>query len=91
MSTGDADPLLVALLERLPAPGSTWSLAERALWLRAFEAAVHVVYKPAISNTAGIGRGSSPRVRELIETHGGWILAALNRIRQAEHLEASTK
>lgn len=39
-----ADPVIVALLNRLPVPGTNWPLADRLAWLRAVEAAFDVVY-----------------------------------------------
>lgn len=39
-----SDPVIVALLNRLPAPGTAWPLADRLAWLRAVEAAFDVVY-----------------------------------------------
>lgn len=86
--TGDRDPLLAALLERLPGSDVTWPLPERALWLRAFEAAVHLVYKPANLPKAEVEHPNA-RVRELIEAHGTWVLAELGKERAGSLLEAS--
>jgi hypothetical protein len=38
------DPLMRALLDRLPAPGTAWPLDERMLWLAAAESAINLIY-----------------------------------------------
>lgn len=43
--TGNAE-ILGAMIERLPPIGSVWPLEERALWLSAMEAVLHMVYGP---------------------------------------------
>jgi hypothetical protein len=40
------DPLIQALVKRLPKPDSTWSLEDRAKWLRAAAIIFNLVYKP---------------------------------------------
>lgn len=39
-----SDPVMVALLNRLPAPGTFWPLTERLAWLAAVEAAFNLIY-----------------------------------------------
>lgn len=41
-----SDPLMVALLNKLPPTGAEWSLDERCRWLQACEAILNVVYGP---------------------------------------------
>ncbi|HXI76088.1 MAG TPA: hypothetical protein VNH21_03075 [Steroidobacteraceae bacterium] len=41
------DPLLAALIEKLPAAGSTWGAAEREAWLKMMSMAFNVVYQGA--------------------------------------------
>jgi hypothetical protein len=41
------DPLIQALVKRLPKPDSTWSLEDRAKWLRAAAIIFNLVYRPA--------------------------------------------
>lgn len=41
-----ADPLIVALLQRLPAAGAPWPIDDRCRWLQACEAILNVVYGP---------------------------------------------
>lgn len=41
------DPLMNALLDRLPPAGSAWPLDERGLWFSACEAAINLLYGPA--------------------------------------------
>jgi hypothetical protein len=40
------DPLIQALVKKLPKPNSTWSLEDRAKWLRAAAIIFNLVYKP---------------------------------------------
>ena len=40
------DPLIQALVSKLPKPNTTWSLEERAKWLRAAAIIFNLVYKP---------------------------------------------
>lgn len=41
------DPLLAAIIGKLPAPGATWSKADRINWLRMFVMAANVAYGDA--------------------------------------------
>jgi len=45
------DPLIQALVKRLPKPDSTWSLEDRAKWLRAAAIIFNLVYKPGEANS----------------------------------------
>ena len=40
------DPLIQALVKKLPKPNSSWSLEDRAKWLRAAAIIFNLVYKP---------------------------------------------
>ena len=40
------DPLIQALVKKLPKPDSPWSLEDRAKWLRAAAIIFNLVYKP---------------------------------------------
>ena len=40
------DPLIQALVKRLPKPDTKWSLEDRAKWLRAAAIIINLVYKP---------------------------------------------
>jgi 3-methyladenine DNA glycosylase AlkD len=40
------DPLIQALVDKLPKPNSIWSLEDRAKWLRAAAIIFNLVYKP---------------------------------------------
>jgi hypothetical protein len=40
------DPLIQALVKRLPKPDSAWSLEDRAKWLRAAAIIFNLVYRP---------------------------------------------
>jgi hypothetical protein len=44
--TDACDPLIQALVGKLPKPNSIWSLEDRAKWLRAAAMAFNLVYKP---------------------------------------------
>jgi hypothetical protein len=44
--TNKLDPLLIALIERIPPSGSLWSSEQRMLWLSACEMAFNLVYGP---------------------------------------------
>jgi hypothetical protein len=46
VSSGAAtlDPLIAGLLDRLPAPGETWSTEKRKKWLQTFEANLEIIY-----------------------------------------------
>jgi hypothetical protein len=41
-----ADPLIQALVDKLPKPNTIWSLEDRAKWLRAAAIIFNLVYKP---------------------------------------------
>src|SRR4029453_17017802 len=40
------DPLIQALVQKLPKPNSSWSFEDRAKWLRAAAIIFNLVYKP---------------------------------------------
>jgi hypothetical protein len=40
------DPLIQALVKKLPKPNSSWSIEDRAKWLRAAAIIFNLVYKP---------------------------------------------
>ena len=42
-------PIINALIDCLPEPGSVWPLAERAKWLRCAEAVFAIVYNPKVA------------------------------------------
>ena len=42
-----SDPLIQALVDKLPEPNSIWSLDDRAKWLKAAAMAFNLVYSPA--------------------------------------------
>lgn len=52
---GATEPLIAALLARLPTPGEPWAAEARAAWLRMFAGALDVVYDPQPSIIVGIG------------------------------------
>jgi hypothetical protein len=45
------DPLIQALVKRLPKPDSAWALEDRAKWLRAAAIIFNLVYKPGESDS----------------------------------------
>jgi hypothetical protein len=45
------DPLIQALVKKLPKPNSIWSLEDRAKWLRAAAIIFNLVYKPGEADT----------------------------------------
>jgi hypothetical protein len=45
-SSETPDPLIQALVRKLPKPNSIWSLEDRAKWLRAAATIFNLVYKP---------------------------------------------
>jgi len=45
-SSETPDPLIQALVQKLPKPNSVWSLEDRAKWLRAAAIIFNLVYKP---------------------------------------------
>jgi hypothetical protein len=47
---GTTDPLIRGLVERLPKPDCTWSLADRAKWLRTAASIFGLVYKASDSD-----------------------------------------
>jgi hypothetical protein len=47
---GTADPLIRGLVERLPKPDCTWSLADRAKWLRTAASIFGLVYNASDSD-----------------------------------------
>jgi hypothetical protein len=44
------DPLIQALVKKLPKPNSIWSIDDRAKWLRAASIIFNLVYKPGEGN-----------------------------------------
>ena len=41
----EIDPLMQALLDRLPQPNAIWSIGDRAKWLKAAAMAFNLIYK----------------------------------------------
>ena len=56
------DPLVQALVNKLPKPDSIWSLEDRAKWLRAAAMAFNLVYKPDESGDADLKIEGKPSV-----------------------------
>jgi hypothetical protein len=48
-----SDPLIQALIEKLPQPNSVWSLGDRANWLKTAAMAFNLVYRTAEAESAG--------------------------------------
>jgi hypothetical protein len=46
------DPLIQALVDKLPKPNTIWSIDDRAKWLRAAAIIFNLVYKPGEANEA---------------------------------------
>lgn len=42
----EIDPLIRALFDRLPPPGSNWAMTERILWLEAMASIFDLIYSP---------------------------------------------
>jgi hypothetical protein len=49
-----ADPLLQALVDKLPKPNAIWSIEDRAKWLKAAAMAFNLIYKTRESETTGL-------------------------------------
>lgn len=60
--TDACDPLIQALVDKLPKPNSIWSLEDRAKWLRAAAMAFNLVYKPDESGDAELKIEGKPSV-----------------------------
>jgi len=56
------DPLIQALVQKLPKPNSVWSLEDRAKWLRAAAMVFNLVYKPGESGEADLKIEGKPSV-----------------------------
>ena len=56
------DPLIQALVSKLPKPNSIWSLEDRAKWLRAAAMVFSLVYKPGESGEADLKIEGKPSV-----------------------------
>ena len=56
------DPLIQALVNKLPKPNSIWSLEDRAKWLRAAATVFSLVYKPGESGEADLKIEGKPSV-----------------------------
>ena len=56
------DPLIQALVNKLPKPNSIWSLEARAKWLRAAAMVFNLVYKPGESGEADLKIEGKPSV-----------------------------
>ncbi len=54
IARGKTEPLIVALLDRLPKPGEPWPANMRILWLRMFAGAFDVVYGPQLPINIGL-------------------------------------
>lgn len=48
------DPIVAALFERLPVPGSVWPEAERMRWLDAVRASFDLIYKDEAALKMGL-------------------------------------
>ena len=59
---GASEPLIAAMLARLPAPGQPWSADERMAWLRMMAGAFDVVYGP--QSPIAIGMQARPIAAE---------------------------
>ena len=44
-TTNQTDPLIQALVDRLPQPNAIWSIDDRAKWLKAAAMAFNLIYK----------------------------------------------
>lgn len=53
--TGNADPLIQGLIDRLPKPDGLWPLEERAKWLRTAASIFDLVYKTMDGDEREIG------------------------------------
>jgi hypothetical protein len=53
-STEKADPLIQALVDKLPKPNAIWSIEDRARWLKAAAMAFNLIYKTRESETTGL-------------------------------------
>ena len=51
-SCATPDPLIQALVDKLPRPNSVWSTGDRAQWLRAAAIIFNLIYKPAEADGA---------------------------------------
>jgi hypothetical protein len=60
-STPKLDPLLAALIEKLPAGGSEWSTEDRQSWISMMEMAFNVVYRREADYVA-----IDPRIAEMM-------------------------
>ena len=56
--SGACDPLVQALVGKLPKPNTIWPIGDRANWLKAAVMAFHLVYKP------GEGEESDLKIEE---------------------------
>ena len=56
------DPLIQALVDRLPKPDSIWSIDDRAKWLRAAAIIFNLVYKLGEANEAAVKIEQDPSV-----------------------------
>jgi hypothetical protein len=52
-STEKADPLIQALVDKLPKPNAVWSIEDRAKWLKAAAMAFNLIYKTCERETTG--------------------------------------
>ena len=53
-STEKADPLIQALVDKLPKPNAIWSIEDRARWLKAAAMAFNLIYKTREREIAGL-------------------------------------
>jgi 3-methyladenine DNA glycosylase AlkD len=60
--TDACDPLIQALVGKLPKPNTIWSLEDRAKWLRAAAMVFNLVYKPGESGEADLKIEGKPSV-----------------------------
>ena len=52
--SGTCDPLIQALVDKLPKPNAVWSVGDRAKWLKAAAMAFDLLYKPSQGHEADL-------------------------------------
>ena len=52
--SGTCDPLIQALVDKLPKPNAIWSVGDRAKWLKAAAMAFDLLYKPSQGDEADL-------------------------------------
>lgn len=67
--SGEPDPVIVAMLKRIPPAGSVWPLAERSEWIQAMYGIFDMVYGPADRVELVVTVSADPNRRaELLDT-----------------------